>query len=274
MAEEAKEGSVLHRVADQAERFLEDGPVWIGVFAAIGLLLLQVPWLDDLIAKTGLENSQQLRTGVSVVLLTGILLELRQVKRSVTPAITGEHYADPHDMYTALTEKARAISDPAQRSLDVLGLTLYSAWPVLSFLLQRPDVNGWTVRLATLSKDANALSLRIPGDWPQESATTVRQVKAFEASQGAIHNHEITVYEYEFSPAVHGFRLGNGDIFISTLLWEDDNCLGKTGFAYDYVPWHDTSSWAASNRELFNNWFDRTLRSSSKEPPAVTESSA
>lgn len=273
MAEGAKEGSVLHRAADRAERLLEEGPVWIGVFAAIGLLLFQVPWLDDLIAKTGLENSQQLRTGVSVVLLTGILLELRQVKRSVTPAITGEHYADPHDMYTALTDKAKAIADPAQRSLDVLGLTLYSAWPVLSFLLQRPEVNGWTVRLATLSKDANVLPLRIPEDWPQESATTARQVRAFAASQGATHNHEITIYEYEFSPAVHGFRLGNGDIFISTLLWQDD-CLGKSGFAYDYVPWHDTSSWAASNRELFKNWFDRTLRSSPKEPPVVTKTPA
>lgn len=266
MKEDAKAGgSAMHKLADHVERIGEGGQLWIAVAAGFGLLLMQIPGLDNLLAKLGLETSPQIRTIVVVILLTTILLELRQLKRSLTPAISGrEHYPGPEEMYEALIEKAGAIDDAEHHEIDVLGLTLYSAWPWISFFLERPEVNNWTVRLATLSKDATEPLKWVPGGWPQESTTTVNQVLEFTSNHAAKQNHQIEVFEYEFTPAVHGFRLGTGDVFISTLHWQEDGRLGKHRFSYDYVPGHDVSPEAAAVRKLFENWFDRAVSSASE----------
>lgn len=261
MGENGKKRSILRRAASGAERFLDEGAIWIAIAAGIGLALLQAPGVNELAENIGLSTSGQLRTGIFALLLTSILYELRRVKRSVTPAIGRQHFVTAQDMYTVLDEKAKAIVDPSHQSLDVLGLTLYIAWPMLALLLQRAEVNQWTVRLAILGHDADASESWVPSDWREEAASMVKQVEQFKQGEGARHNHQIDIYRYKFSPAVHGFRLGNGDVFISTLLWLEDGWLSKSGFAYDYVPWNDTSPWAAGMRALFENWFDQALAS-------------
>jgi hypothetical protein len=256
--------AVVHRAVQQVERFIEGGQVWIAVLMGTLLLLLQIPGIEDVLTKTGLENSTQLRTAVGIVLLTSILIELRQLNRRVTPAISGrQHYSDPKEMYDALIDRASKIGDPDQRRIEVLGLTLFSAWPELEFFLERPEIEKWTVRLATLSKDATAPRQWVPESWPQESATTVVQVEEFMARRGKEHDHTVEVFEYRFTPVVHGFRLGNGDVFLSTLRWRDGR-LGKHRFPYDYVPASDISAEAEAARALFKNWFDRAVRSASE----------
>jgi uncharacterized membrane protein len=257
---------MMHRAVDRVERFIEDGQIWVAIAAASLLLLLQIPGIDSVLVKSGLENSVQLRTAIGVVLLTSILLELRQLNRRVTPAITGsQHYSDPKEMYNALIERAAEIREPGQQQIEVLGLTLFSAWPELEFFLERPEVGEWTVKLATLSKAAAASRRWVPETWPQESATTVSQIQEFQARRGTDHNHTVDVFEYDFTPVVHGFRLGNGDVFLSTLRWRNGR-LGKHRFPYDYVPAHDITPRAEAARALFRNWFDRAVRSAAEAP--------
>lgn len=251
----------MHRMVDRVERLIDNGQAWVALAAAAVLLLLQIPGVEGVVVKVGLENSTQLRTAVGVIVLASILLEMRQLNRRVTPVITGrQHYSDPKEMYNALTEKAAEIAVPDQRQIEVLGLTLFSAWPELEFFLERPEVYGWTVRLATVSK-VGAPQPWVPKTWPQESATTITQVEEFRAGGGKDRNHTIEVFEYHFTPVVHGFRLGNGDIFLSTLRWRDGQ-LGKHRFPYDYVPATDVSPEADAARALFENWLDRAVRSS------------
>jgi hypothetical protein len=246
-------------------QFVERGEIWIAFIAGGVLLLLQVPGVGGLIEELGLEDSRQLRTAVAVVLLMSILLELYQLKRRVTPAISDrQQYPDPKEMYDALIEKAKSITDPEQQKIEVLGLTLYSAWPQISFFLERPEINNWTVKFATMSKEATAPRQWTPPGWPDESNTTVNQVREFASGRGAEHSHRIEIFEYHFTPAVHGFRLGNGDVFVSVLHWQEDGRLGKHRFSYDYVPAHDISPAAAAVRGLFNNWFERAVRSASE----------
>src|SRR6476659_4739289 len=199
--------SMMHKSVDHFERFIEDGQAWVALVAGLLLLLLQVPGVQDVAEDRGLLIT------IGVVLLGSILLELRQLKRRVTPAITGrQHYSDPKEMYNALIERAGEMTDPEHLRIDVLGLTLYSALPQLEFFLERPEVRNWTVRLATLATNTTAARDWVPDNWPQESGTTIAQVRDFEKGQGRIHDHTIEIYEYDFAPAVHGFRLGNGDV--------------------------------------------------------------
>ncbi|HEY2717680.1 MAG TPA: hypothetical protein VGI73_15815 [Solirubrobacterales bacterium] len=259
------------RAAGALERFVESGQVWVAVAAGTLLVLLQVPGVEDVLTKLGLENNTQLRTAIGVVILVSILWELRQLKQRVTPAITGrQHYDDPKEMYNALIERAAAIKDPEQRRIDVLGLTLFSAWPELEFFLERPTVHNWTVRLATLSAAATAPRPWVPESWPNEAANIVTQIKGFRAAQGADQGHSVEIFEYGFMPVVHGFRLGNGDVFVSILRWRDRR-LGKHRFPYDYVPANDISPEAETTRALFENWFTRAMQSAGEAPAPIAE---
>lgn len=249
---------MAHRAADRVEQFFDGGQVWVALACGAVLIALQIPGVEDVLGEIGLENNQRIRTAFGVVLLGSILLELRQLQRSITPVVSGQqHYSDRKAMYTALIEKAAAVTEPEHRRIDVLGLTLFSAWPELENFLEQPEVNGWTVKLAALSKTAEPGDLWVPDGWPSESETAVRQVKEF--GQGEDHNHRIEVIEYELPPVVHGFRLGNGDVFLSTLKWREEGRLGKHRFPYDYFPAHDRSSAATDARELFRSWFDRAV---------------
>jgi hypothetical protein len=256
----------MHKAADRVESFVEDGQGLVALAAGFFLLLLQMPGVQDIAEDIGLDDSRGLIIAIGVILLGSILLELRQLKRRVTPAITGrQHYSDPNEMYNALIERASEITDPDHRKIDVLGLTLYSAWPQLEFFLERPDVKNWTLRLATLATDTTAARPWVPDTWPQESGTTIAQVRDFERGQGRVHGHNIEIFEYDFAPAVHGFRLGNGDVFVSTLRWRDEGRLGKHRFPYDYVPVHDVSPEADAARALFKNWFEHAVVGEAKD---------
>ena len=93
-------------------------------------------------------------------------------------------------------------------------------------------------------------------------------MKEFCARKGKDHNHTIEIYEYDFAPAVHGFWLGNGDVFVSVLRWRDGDRLGKHRFPYDYVPVHDVTPEADAARALLKNWFERALLSASERRAA------
>ncbi|HYG95676.1 MAG TPA: hypothetical protein VD741_01085 [Solirubrobacterales bacterium] len=245
---------------DHLERFIEEGQSSVAIAVGIGLVLLQIPGIQDVGEEIGLDSSRELLIGVGALLLTSILLELRQLKRKMSPVITGrQHYSDPNEMYNALREKAAELTDPEHFEIEVMGLTLYSAWPQLEPFLEGPGVDRWTVRLATIAEDGTGALQWVPKTWPTESATTVAQVEEFRSRRGRDHHHTIEIYEYDFAPAVHGFRLGNGDVFISTLRWREEGRLGKHRFPYDYVPAHDVSPEADAARALFKSWFEQAM---------------
>ena len=246
------------------DRILDQARIWVSLAGAVVLVLIQIPWVESVVDGIGLENTAKLRWGILTVLVVAVLLELREVSRRATPDTAGrQHFSDPNDMYEVLRQRAQSISKERQRRLDILGLTLYSAWPQISFWLQRPESEGWTVRFATLSPDADVLRW-VPDDWPRESAHITEQIQ--HAAEGNAKRH-VEVYHYDYMPSVHGFRLGNGDVFISNVLWQRDGRLGKRGFSYEYIPHSEAGPAADAYRNLFDNWF---ARATSK--PAPTES--
>lgn len=274
MEHRSRGGTLGYRIGNAIDRFVAGDQAWLALAVAAALLLFQAPGINDLLTSLGVENSTRLRTAVAIIILTSILLELRQVRLRLTPEVGGrQQYPDPEVMYVALKEQANAITDPRQREMKVLGLTLASAWQHLSLFFEKQGVEGWTVKLATLSKEAGASHHWVPSSWPQEVASTISQINEFKHKQGKSHHHEIEIHEYEFPPAVHGFELGNGDVFLSTLQWEN-GVLGRHPFSYDYVPAHDSSLGATAVREQFRSWFERALTSASEDPQGSKDSAA
>lgn len=70
----------------------------------------------------------------------------------------------------------------------------------------------------------------------------------------------IQTFGYDFAPALHGYRLGNGDLFYSIVLWQPDGNLGYEGFSYEFVPHEDHSPSAMAIRGVFESWFQRATQ--------------
>jgi hypothetical protein len=233
---------------------------WQALAGAIGvflLLLLQIPWLAGLAANVGLEDTEEFRTVVIGLVLFSVLSQLRDMQDAISDrGSTRCHFDDPRVMYDALLSSAERISAPGEKCLEVLALTLYSAWPTLSFWLQSDAAKGWDLRLITLAPDAD--TSWIPRDWPAESGANIAAAEQFARRPDTVRRGiALAVSTYDFPPGVHGFRLGNGDVFVSYVHWDEDGLIGKSGFTYQLVSHTDVSPEADATRELFDNWLRR-----------------
>jgi hypothetical protein len=222
------------------------------------LLLLNVPWLDGLFEEIGLSDDVAANEVVLVAVLVGLYAQFHRLNSIVAAgaSMKRQYIADPNALYPVLLARAQAIRRPHEREIDVLGMTLYTAWPSLSFWLQHDDVRDWTVRLASLSPAYH--SDLIPEKWGPESAHNIESARLLGASRSFLDRKiDVTVLEYEFMPCVHGFRLGNGDVFISFLRWSEDGKIGRDGYSYEFIPCEDESDGADAQRALFDSWFTR-----------------
>ncbi|HEX6498724.1 MAG TPA: hypothetical protein VF054_06785 [Micromonosporaceae bacterium] len=226
------------------------------------IILLQIPWLGGFFELIGISNSTAFTQTVVVVVLASLILQLRAVGQAVARVPRdNRHFADPMDVYPVLLERVRAVKRPEDMVLDVLGMTLYTAWPSVHFWLERPELNGWTVRLCAVALAEDRLSHLVPEEWFQESLINLNQV--FEQSRSVVLRRRgivLEAYGYDFMPALHGFRLGNGDIFYSILRWQPDGRIGRDSYSYEFVPCDDRSQSAEAIRAVFGSWFDRACR--------------
>lgn len=234
-------------------------PVWAAYVGVVVLVALQVPWLDEPLKALGFRDTEEFRTVIVVLVISGLMLEIHDLSQRIAPTPGHrQHFINPDDMYHALVGRMRNASRISERRLDVLGLTLFSAWPTIYFNLQQREFTDWTIRMATISPKAVDAARWLPEDWLPESGENVKAVMKFAQDPGLQkRNIALEILLYDFVPGVHGFRLGNGDIYISNLLWQGDGLLGKPGFSYEFIPHGETGPSAEAYRELFNNWFTR-----------------
>ncbi|MFL6123750.1 hypothetical protein [Actinophytocola sp.] len=243
-----------------------------------GLLLvvmLRIPWLTQVLNKIGFTDFGAVVQTIVVVILVSVFFDVRGIaERTEEKTVLSRHLADPMDVYPLLHERAKNITRPSDKQLDVLGMTLYTAWPSVRFLLNRPELNGWSVRLAALVHGERRLTPYVPKDWFRDSRTHLNSILAC-GRQAPIRERGIKLepFGYDFMPAVHGFRLGNGDLFISLLLWQTDGKLGFEGYSYEFIPAEDRSPTAETAREVWDTWFTRAV-TTPWSPETVTTASS
>jgi hypothetical protein len=124
--------------------------------------------------------------------------------------------------------------------------------------LNRPELNGWTCRLTAVTKASQDLARLVPDEWFDESVKNLSEVYRFSQLPG-IRQRNITLrpYSYDFMPVIHGFRLGNGDLFYSILCWQGSK-IGRDSYSYEFVPCDDVTPSAKAIRAVFDSWFTRS----------------
>ena len=226
------------------------------------LLLLQVPWLGGVFTVVGLDDSEALRTTVIVVVLIALYEEVSDLSGRLSRPEESLRFRDPVEIHAYLGPKAHTLKG-TERSADVLAVHLNSVWPNFSYMLERPETAGFTLRIAALQDPAGLLAPWIPATWHDDAKCHIESARSAALDPALrCRGIEIEVYEYNFLPAVRGVRLGNGDLVISFMLWDGDKGADH-GSSSEFIPHDDHSLGAEAARELFNSWFCRALQCSS-----------
>jgi len=235
------------------------------VIVAVGGLLLavalQIPWLRKPLERIGLEDTGGTIQTILVFVVVAAFFEVRSLRSTLDGTREQRHFANPIDVYPVLLSRMRSISRKEEKKLDVLGMTLYTAWPTITFWLNQPELSGWTIRLTAVLYSDKGIAGLIPREWFQESVSNLKSV-AEAAKVPSVIRRDITLepYGYDFMPVVHGFRLGNGDLFFSILSWQDDGRIGRESYSYEYIPCEDHSESAQAMRAVFDSWFERARK--------------
>lgn len=246
-----------YRIKRASERVVSFLQVLIAVVGLIVVVLLHISGLDDPLKKIGLNDPTAFTGSVVTVVVVSIFFDVRSLVARRSEPIN-RHLADPMEVYPLLLERIKRISRTEEKVLDVIGMTLYTAWPSIRFWLNRPDLSGWTVRFTAVIGDKSHLSNHVSETWFHEAQSNLENICNFAKSSMIQMQHiNLQAFGYDFMPSLHGYRLGNGDLFYSILLWQDDGKISIDGYSYEFVPSEDKSPSADGIRRVFDSWFKR-----------------
>jgi hypothetical protein len=227
------------------------------------LIALQIPWLSGPLQRIGLRGGTgELASTLLALVLVAIYVQVRSIENRLGDRSSdNQHLSDPMDVYPVLLDRATKIVRRDEKVLDVLGLSLYTAWPSIGFWLNRSELRGWTIRLAAPANLDGPTAERMPADWLDESRRNLTSAYTT-GNSPMIKSAGIVVqpFGYDFLPFLHGFRLGNGDLFYSMLMWGSDGRLSRDEYSYTFVPHEDGSASAEAIRQVFDAWFIRACR--------------
>lgn len=197
---------------------------------------------------------------LSTVLLVILLVALPRNEQSRILFITDINQLWPplsKELHTAL---------PGQRRLDLLGLTLYAAWGQLSPWLQEAETRDWEVNIYCLSPAAarGPLASLVPTQWADDAEARTKAIQGFlqeYKADLAARNVKLTLHHYRSFPAVHGYMLGNGKIYMSLTRWSlNTGKLEYGAHPYEIVMADDQGERAKAYRAAFLNWLQRAKK--------------
>lgn len=171
--------------------------------------------------------------------------------------------ADINELWSPLMRDIKAISNPAEKRITVLGLTLYAAWNQLRPWILKPETIGWTIELYCLSPvtATNKFVDLLEPKWGTDSLARTSEIDEFIQNRHVelqARQIGLSLKPYNSFPAVHGFLLGTGKIYMSFTQWSDQTQKLDYGpHPYEIIEPNDKSARAEAYRNLFYNWLNR-----------------
>ncbi len=258
------------------ERIFDLAQQWFFIPLVVLIFILLLAWSIDSVrlwmqshGARGLDVPAIVAIALAAILFVLISFqhELKQMGERLSvfaPATSKIIRGGIRDVYTELDKIVAELGTGSGRgrSLDVLGLTLFTAWP----MALEPNLNssegglrGWRVNVFFVSPEFAKANSYFSPTWALQSEAQRSAVREFAANKSQMlrdHGTELTVTQYKFFPAVHGFRTGAGHLLISYTHWSGELLEGPTQF-YEYFQPSDKSVRASHYRALFDNWIER-----------------
>lgn len=250
-----------YRIVRILNKIVSSLKVIVAVGGLVAVIMFEIPWFSGFFKKIDPADPNATILTLLTFVVVAIFFELRTLVDYSDGGLVRRHFEDPMDVYPVMLERIQSITRQNEKVIDVLGMTLYTAWPSIQFWLGRSELAGFTIRLAAVAFDDARLSPQVPAFWFRDARNNLDSALEYGRSASASKRRiKIETYGYDFSPSLHGYRLGNGDLFYSLLLWQPDGNLGYEGFSYEFVPHEDVSPSAEAIRGVFDSWFQRASR--------------
>ena len=240
-------------------------------FAIVLLSIWIIPPLRAPLVRYGLFDDASLAPIFELLLaLTLVVLgivahrlsALTQAVADLTPVRSTLIRGGVSYVYPALLSSLSAV-EPSQRSVDVLGLTLYTAWPHLKGFLDTNEQTGWTIRMLCLDPAFIKSSEYLDSGWCGSAEATLKSIQTYQVAQTqklSQRGVSIDVRCYRCPPAIHGFRIGDGTVYMSASRWEA-GVIAEPHYEYEVFRADDRTNRAEAYRRLFDNWFTNALQS-------------
>lgn len=147
-------------------------------------------------------------------------------------------------------------------NIDIIGYTLFSVSPKLEQWKQENKLSNLTLNLYHLDSSFIKESKDIDPAWEHKLKSCLDEINSFKQSNAQFLKRRkvaINLKPYSFIPAVHGFKLGNGSIYMSVAYWNDDFKIGHPNYVSKYIKIEpgDKTQFAHEIRRLFNNWLSK-----------------
>lgn len=266
--------------SDAAKPFFNLRRVWditvnaVAATMTVYLILISIEPTRHFLEKYVGEIRIELIAAIVAIMFEIAIVTVSQLSRQVKAARLAVEARAPvaviYDIGDVITDMRYRLKDrAARRKIDILGLTLDTTWPPLVPLLSADNLPGdCELNLYCLDPTFIIESKDLPDSWADISILMQRRIANFVSREcGRLSQHQIIINLtiYPCIPIVHGFRYGDGTLFISYLQWREDGIMQPFAF-YECIAPEDTSQRATSYRRLFDDWMRRAAFLSNGPP--------
>jgi hypothetical protein len=218
--------------------------------------------LESIRASSGDDATKAVALGMSLVNVVGqrVLESAAEAfrSRSISGGVLG-------DVYPRLRTVCAKVTDPRARTLDILGLTMYTTWPHIKTWIEmgrHSPLRGWRVNLWILDSDFVAFHADwFPAHWPAEANTLVGYIEDFVRERKELMRSakiELSLSTYRMLPAVQGTRTGAGHYFVTFMRWEKETAVAAGAHHnFEFIHAEDHGPRAEDVRQLYDNWLAR-----------------
>lgn len=227
-----------------------DWQVFLASLFVVAFLLLQVAPVRELVSRLPIDPEWLSLSLLLPALLLVILWQLVEITGRLDAVESGRRpIANSNDVPTLVLQ---ALSRSHSKRLDVVGITLRYGWVDVRRWIDSGHLRGWTVQLSAFTGEGAG----VPASWAQDSLHYLTDIHNFSNKTGfASKNVNLAAFEYKHPPVLHGYRLGNGDVWMAVVHWnKSGSAMRGAPHQYEYVPSEDVSEEAARKRALFESW--------------------
>jgi len=141
--------------------------------------------------------------------------------------------------------------------IDIIGYTLFSVAPKLNYWKNIGILKNISLNLYHIDINHITNSPLIKDTWKEKLKNNLQIIDLFIQDNEIYlekNNIQINLIPYLHAPTVHGFKLGNGSMYVSFVSWENGKVADPDfDSKFEIVKSNDSSRRAVYLRKLFNN---------------------
>jgi hypothetical protein len=237
------------------------------VLVLISVVLYSIPLSRSWLLATGIIDNQTilgligLSIAVAVYSLKEIQADLRELGTYVHSRFEKSSLlmGGPIQVNQMIADLIPRIHEPKQRCIDILGMTLDTAWPMIRHWIGRDEIRDCEIRMYCIDPLFAMENKRLVGENAANTAKDMSEKidEYIETNRDMLIGKKILISLSCFRelPPIHGVMLGDGSLFLTIAQWIGGDPVDRgVPTIYEYFSSDDSTPRAMVYRNLFRRW--------------------